>query len=60
MFALKRKYSKGFQRNILHEDKPDFWAAIVHNFTASDWVMISLVAMLSTKESISRYRMSLM
>lgn len=59
MFALKRKYSKGFQRNILHEDKPDFSAAIVHNFTASDWVMISLVAILSTKESISRYRMSL-
>ena len=56
MFALKRIYSKGFQRNILHKDKPCFSATVVCNMAASSGEMMPFTAILSTKETASRYR----
>ena len=58
MFALSETYSKCFQRNILHEDRPYCSAIVVYNMAASFDDIISLADIPSTKEIANRYRIS--
>ena len=58
MFALSKAYSKCFQRNILHEDRPCRSAIVVYNMAASSGEMTSFATILSTREIAGRYRIS--